>query len=454
MNFKEAGFSEPVLKAVEELGFADMTAIQEQTIPAALSGRDVIGQAKTGSGKTAAFGLPIVERVVLGAGLQAMILSPTRELALQTTNELKKFSKFKGLKVLPVYGGVDIGPQVSGLEEAEIVVGTPGRVIDHMERGTLDYESIKIFVLDEADKMIDMGFVDDIADIAYNLREDRQTMMFSATMPETMHAIRDAFTRNAVKVKTETQVEATLLKQFYYNVEPRQKFSMLVHLMKAEKPGLAIVFCNSKRETDAVARNLERYGIDAAALHGDLSQAKRERVMGMFHAGEVRVLVATDVAARGLDIKNVTHVFNYDVTEDTEEFANRIGRTARMGEEGKAISLISERDREAFSRVLSAFAYDIQHLELPDFRSVPFDRHGTFEARVNPYVGIDEYARGGSPRYGGAFGRGGRGEGRGRPPATGGWRGGGRRGTQSGGPAGGGHTNVRRPQRRGYSSRY
>jgi len=453
MKFEDAGFSEPVLKAVKELGFTDMTAIQEQTIPVALQGRDVIGQAKTGSGKTAAFGMPIVEKVVPGAGLQAMILSPTRELALQTTNEMRKFSKHKGLKVQPVYGGVDIGPQVSGLEEAEIVVGTPGRVIDHMERGTLDFEGIRIIVLDEADKMIDMGFVDDIADIVYNLREDRQTMMFSATMPETLFAIRDEFTRDPVKVKTETQVEATLLRQFYYNVEPRQKFSMLVHLLKEERPKLAIVFCNSKRETDAVARNLERYGIDAAPLHGDLSQAKRERVMGMFHAGDVHVLVATDVAARGLDIKNVTHVFNYDVTEDTEEFANRIGRTARMGEEGKAISLISERDREAFSRVLSAFAYDIKQLELPDFKPVPFDRHGDFAARTNPYVGIEEYARG-PPNYGGRFGRGGRGEGRGRPPAVGGWRGGGRRGTQSGGPAGGGHMNARRSPRRNSRSRY
>jgi len=449
MKFEEAGFSEPVLKAVAELGFAEMTSIQEQTIPPALAGKDVIGQAKTGSGKTAAFGLPIVEKVSRGAGLQAMILSPTRELALQTTQEMKKFSKYKGLKVQPVYGGVDIEPQIRGLKDAEIVVGTPGRVIDHMERGTLDYDSIKIIVLDEADKMIDMGFVDDIADIVYNLPENRQAMLFSATMPETLHAIRDEFTRDPVKVKTETQVEATLLKQFYYDVDRTQKFSLLVHLLKQERPELAIVFCNSKRETDAVARNLERYGVSTVALHGDLSQSRRERAIGMFHAGEVKVLVATDVAARGLDIKNVSHVFNYDTPEDTEEFANRIGRTARMGEEGKAISLISERDREAFSRVLAAFSYDVKMLELPRFESVPFDRRG--DRGRGTYVGIERYARG-SPRYGagGRFGRGTRGEGRGQGPARSGlWRGSGRRGERSGGPAGGGHIGARRTRRTG-----
>jgi ATP-dependent RNA helicase DeaD len=450
MKFEELGLEKSVLEAVKELGFEEMTQIQEVSMPPILKGRDVIGQAKTGSGKTAAFGLPIVQKVVRGNGLQAMILSPTRELALQTTGELKKFSKHKGLKVQAVYGGVGIEPQIRGLKDAEIVVGTPGRIIDHMERGTLDWEGIKIVVLDEADKMIDMGFVDDIADIVYNLPEGRQTLMFSATMPETLHAIRDEFTRNPVKVKTETQVEATLLRQFYYDVEPRQKFSMLVHLLKDERPELAIVFCNSKRETDAVSRNLQRYGIDAVALHGDLSQARRERAIGMFHAGEARVLVATDVAARGLDIKNVSHVFNYDTPEDTEEFANRIGRTARMGEVGKAISLISERDREAFSRVLAAFSYNVQRLELPDFRPLPFDRHGMFEARTRPYVGIEQYARG-SPRYGGRFGRG---EGRGRAPAAAGWRGSGRRGTQSGGSAGGGHRNAKRSSRKSYGRRY
>jgi len=453
MKFEELGLEKSVLEAVKEMGFDEMTRIQAETIPVIRSGRDVIGQAETGSGKTAAFGVPIVEKVVRGDGVQAMILSPTRELALQTTGELKKFSKHKGLKVQAVYGGVGIEPQIRGLKDAEIVVGTPGRIIDHMERGTLDYDGIKIVVLDEADKMIDMGFIDDIADIVYNLPEKRQTLLFSATMPETLLSIRDEFTRDPVKIKTETKVREDLLRQFYYNVDRKQKFSLLVHLLKAEKPELAIVFCNSKRETDAVARNLQRYGIDAVALHGDLSQARRERAIGMFHAGEARVLVATDVAARGLDIKNVTHVFNYDVPEDAEEYTNRIGRTARAGENGKTIALISEADREAFSRVLSVFSYDVTRLELPDFRPLPFDRHGTFEARVNPYVGIEQYARG-SPRYGGRFGRGGRGEGRGRAPATAGWRGSGRRGTQSGGSAGGGHRTAKRSSRKSYGRRY
>ncbi|MFH1623382.1 MAG: DEAD/DEAH box helicase [Candidatus Aenigmatarchaeota archaeon] len=446
MKFEELGLSAPVIKAVAELGFSEMTQIQEASMPRILQGKDVIAQAKTGSGKTAAFGLPIVEKVKKAGGLQAMILSPTRELALQSTGELKKFSKHKGLRVQAVYGGVGIEPQIRGLKDAEVVVGTPGRIIDHMERGTLDYDGIRIVVLDEADKMIDMGFIDDIADIVYNLPEDRQTLLFSATMPEQLIGMCGEFTRDPVRVKTETQVEASLLKQFYYDVDRTQKFSLLVHLLRSERPELTIVFCNSKRETDAVARNLERYGISTVALHGDLSQARRERAIGMFHAGEVKVLAATDVAARGLDIKNVTHVFNYDTPEDTEEYANRIGRTARAGEEGKAIALISERDREAFSRVLAAFSYDVRKLELPRFENVPFDRRG--ERGRGTYVGIDRYARAG-PRGGG--GRLGRGLGRGHGPVRGsGWRVSGRRGERSGGPSmGGGHRDTRRTRRTG-----
>lgn len=363
-----------VLDAINDIGFREPTKIQSEAIPLIKEGYDVVGQSETGSGKTGAFGIPLVEKVSKGEGVQALILVPTRELAQQIALELQKFSRRKGLRVQCVYGGAPIAPQISGLRHAEIVVGTPGRIMDHLERGTLRTDRVGIFVLDEADKMIDMGFIDDIKLIEREIPRERQTLMFSATMPEGLAGIRDRFTRGAVKVKTETKVSEDMLKQFYCDVERQMKFSLLVHLLNEEDPYLSIVFCNTKREVDLVTKNLRRNGINADCLHGDMTQGRREHAIRDFHDGETDVLVATDVAARGLDFKKVTHIFNYGVPKNSEDYVNRIGRTARAGESGKAIVLLSEEDHPAFRRVMGTYDFEIQQMECNEFKKVPFIR--------------------------------------------------------------------------------
>jgi ATP-dependent RNA helicase DeaD len=381
MKFEDMNIEQSILGSLNDLGFEQPTRIQSETIPIIKQGYDVIGQSETGSGKTAAFGIPLVEKVVKGGRIQALVLAPTRELALQIASDITKFSRFKGLYIQTVYGGVSMNPQIFGLRKAEIVVGTPGRILDHMQRGNLDLNNLKIFVLDEADKMIDMGFIDDIEMIEKHIPKNRQTLMFSATMPESLMRIREKFTNNAKKIKTETKVRDDVLRQYYCDIDHKTKFSLLVHLINQEKPNLAIIFCNSRREADLVSRNLQSNGIDATVLHGGLSQQRREDVMESFHKGIKRVLVATDVAARGLDIKNVTHIFNYDIPRVAEEYTNRIGRTARAGESGKAISLLSREEHESFRRIINSFSYDIKKMDALDFRVLPFNNYQRHDNR-------------------------------------------------------------------------
>jgi superfamily II DNA/RNA helicase len=384
MKFEDMNIEESVLGSLNSIGFEKPTRIQLETIPIIKEGFDVIGQSETGSGKTAAFGIPLIEKVVKGKNIQALVLAPTRELSMQISNELRKFSHLKNLHVETIYGGVSMEPQISGLRRAEIVVGTPGRILDHMRRGTLDTSKVKIFVLDEADKMIDMGFIEDIETIERHIPKERQTLLFSATMPENLLKIREKFTKNVRKVRTETKVRDDFLKQYYYDVDQMEKFSLLVHLINEEKPELAIIFCNSRREVDNVTGNLWRNGIKAMGLHGGLTQNKRENVMEEFHRGVIKILVATNVAARGLDIKNVTHVFNYRIPQDVEDYTNRIGRTARAGETGKAVSLLSREDHDSFRRVIRGFR-DIEKVVSPEFKILPFvriqGRFGNFEER-------------------------------------------------------------------------
>ncbi len=375
MKFEDMNIEESVLGSLNDIGFEQPTRIQSETIPIIKQGYDVIGQSETGSGKTAAFGIPLVEKVVKDNKIQALVLAPTRELALQITVDLKKFSRFKGIYIQTVYGGVSMGPQINGLRRAEIIVGTPGRILDHMRRGNMDLTNLKIFVLDEADKMINMGFIEDIKKIERNMPKNRQTLLFSATMSDSLIKIRERFTRNAKKIKTKTKLEENVLKQYYCDIDYKRKFSLLVHLIGQEKPNLAIIFCNTRRDTDLVARNLQDNGINATALHGGLSQQQREKVMEKFHKGITRFLVATDVAARGLDITNVTHVFNYNIPRDAEDYTNRIGRTARAGESGNAISLLIRDEHDSFRRIIRDFSYDIKKMQVSDFRILPFNKY-------------------------------------------------------------------------------
>ncbi len=355
MKFEEFKIESKILEAIKDMKFDTPTEIQEKALPPALSGKDVIAQSMTGSGKTLAFAVPIVQAIEDGKGLQSLIIAPTRELANQISEEFRKLSRHKKITIAEVFGGVSIDPQIHALRKAEIVIGTPGRILDHMQRSTISFRNLKIFVLDEADRMLDMGFIDDIKRIIRSLPENRQTMLFSATMPEDILYIARRYMHDPVKVRTQAQVAKHLLKQFYYDTKSEYKVSLLIEIIKKENPTLAIVFCATRTTTDIVAKHLYAEGIEAKAIHGGHEQAKRMRVLEGFHRGKPHILVATDVAARGLDIKNVSHVFNFDVPKTVDEYQHRIGRTARIGKEGKAISLLCKEDHDAFRKIVQRF---------------------------------------------------------------------------------------------------
>jgi len=369
-KFRNLGIAPQLLRAIEEEKFDDPTEIQEKSIPLIVEGKDIIAGSATGSGKTLAFAAGIIQNCEKGKGMQALILVPTRELAEQVSKALAKFSRFKPLKIIAVYGGVSINPQMNDLRIADVVVGTPGRILDHTERNTIDYSRVKILVLDEADRMFDMGFVDDVERIIRQCPLNRQTLLFSATISQDVVNIARRHMKNPIKVSAEVYVDPSKLKQFYFDVLDNMKFSLLVHLLKNETAGLVMVFCNTRRNTDFVANNLKHNGIEALAIHGGLSQAKRNSIMTSFHAGKVYVLVCTDVAARGLDIKGVSHVYNYDIPKDSNDYIHRIGRTARAGEEGKVINVLGERDHDNFGRVLRDRSLNIVKEQAPQFERV------------------------------------------------------------------------------------
>lgn len=374
MKFEDMNIEKSVLESLNAIGFKKPTRIQHETIPVIKEGNDVIGQSKTGSGKTGAFGIPLVEAISKNGEIQGLVLAPTRELAKQIASDLEKFSRIKGLRIQTVYGGVGMEPQIYGLKKSEIVVGTPGRILDHMRRGNMDTSKVKMFVLDEADRMIDMGFIDDIQSIERNIPRKRQTLLFSATMPHGLEGMTKRFTRDAKRIKTATKVSEHVLSQYYYDVKQERKFSLLAYLIKRGDTGLAIVFCNTRHEANLVASNLRDNGVDAKALHGGLSQSKREMEMGSFYKGETKVLVATDIASRGLDVKNVTHIFNYGIPKNPEDYVNRIGRTARAGESGMVISLLTRNDYDSFRNVIYRYSYEVGKMRLEDFPDLPFRR--------------------------------------------------------------------------------
>lgn len=338
--------SPEVRRAIDGFGFTDLTYIQEKAIFPAMSGRDVIGQAPTGSGKTLAFGIPIAERLEKGKGIQALVICPTRELALQDMKVLKDICQHIGANVVPVYGGTPLGPQVRDVATCEVVVGTPGRLLDLIRRGTLRLNRVRTLVLDEADRMLDMGFIDDIRKIIRATPEKRQTLLFSATMSKPVQRISQRFMRDALLIEPEGRTDAPEIEQSYVEVKDNEKFQLLLALIMMEDPDRAIIFTNMKIHADLVANNLMANDQNALALHGDLSQFKREAVMEEFREGNLRFLVATDVASRGLDIPAVSHIFNYDIPKDPDDYVHRIGRTARAGRKGRAISLLSPSDHD------------------------------------------------------------------------------------------------------------
>ena len=344
MKFNELNLSAELLAEVDKAGFVEASPIQEQTIPLALEGKDVIGQAQPGTGKTAAFGLPTLEKIhTEDQTIQALVIAPTRELAVQSQEELFRFGRSKGVKVRSVYGGSSIEKQIKALKSgAHIVVGTPGRLLDLIKRKALKLDHIETLILDEADEMLNMGFLEDIEAIISRVPENRQTLLFSATMPEAIKRIGVQFMKDPEHVKIAAKELTTeLVDQYYIRVKEQEKFDTMTRLMDVEQPELAIVFGRTKRRVDELTRGLKIRGFRAEGIHGDLDQNKRLRVLRDFKNGNLDVLVATDVAARGLDISGVTHVYNYDIPQDPESYVHRIGRTGRAGKSGQSITFVA-----------------------------------------------------------------------------------------------------------------
>ena len=365
-KFEELGLSDEMLETLSSLRIKIPSEIQEKAIPLVLAGRDIIGGSATGSGKTLVFASAIIENLQKNGRVQALVLTPTRELAEQVAISIKRFAKHKKLNVLPVYGGVSINTQIRKIQDTDIVVGTPGRILDHMRRGTLNLSQVKFLVLDEVDRMFDMGFQKDVEMIVDECPKKRQTMLFSATISSDIDYLAQKHTKKPAEVSVESYVDASKLKQIYYDVPDGLKFSLFVHLLKKEKSKLIMVFCGTRRNVDFVTNNLNHLRIRAKAIHGGMVQNKRSKVMNEFNSiNGVGVLVCTDVAARGLDIQGVSHVYNYDLPKTSGEYIHRIGRTARAGKEGIAINILCSRDYENFNNVQKDEKLQITEVALP-----------------------------------------------------------------------------------------
>ncbi|PAV30704.1 DEAD/DEAH box helicase [Virgibacillus profundi] len=346
-TFNELGVSSPIMKALEKMGFEEATPIQAETIPLAMQGNDVIGQAQTGTGKTAAFGIPMIEKInPKERKIQGLIVAPTRELAIQVAEEINRLAKFKSVRALAVYGGQHMERQIRALKDGpHIVVATPGRLLDHMRRKTIRINMVQTAVLDEADEMLNMGFIDDIRDILKGIPEERQTLLFSATMPKEIRDIATNLMKDPKEIKVKAK-EMTVenIDQYFVEIPEKFKFDTLNNHLDINSPDLAIVFSRTKKRVDEITEGLQARGYRAEGIHGDLTQGKRMSVLNKFKGGRVDVLVATDVAARGLDISGVTHVYNFDIPQDPESYVHRIGRTGRAGRAGEAISFITPRE--------------------------------------------------------------------------------------------------------------
>ncbi|WP_295086709.1 DEAD/DEAH box helicase [Ruminococcus sp.] len=372
MHFNELNLSEELIRAVEELGYTEMTEIQQQSIPLLLEGRDVVGRSNTGTGKTAAFGIPAVESITESdrKSTAILILCPTRELAMQANEEIRKFAKFKeGVKSSAIYGGASMEKQIHELKRgANIVIGTPGRVMDHIRRRTLKLDNIRTVILDEADEMLNMGFREDIESILADVPENRQTVLFSATMPKEIMAITEKYQTDPIHIKIKTaQKTVELIEQFYFEVAMGRKTDALKLLLAAYKPASAMVFCNTKVMVDQLTEELVKSGFRAAGLHGDMKQIQRTQVMNSFKNKTAEILVATDVAARGIDVSGVDAVFNYDLPQDNEYYIHRIGRTGRAGRTGTAYTLISGRKQLFDLRAIEKYTHaEIREMPLPE----------------------------------------------------------------------------------------
>lgn len=390
-TFAELGLSQPLLRALSDVGYETPSPIQAATLPLLMQGRDVLGQAQTGTGKTAAFALPILHRINASSAItQALVLCPTRELAIQVAEAFQKYaSHIRDFHVLPIYGGQSYGPQLKALKRGvQVVVGTPGRVIDHLERGTLDLSGLQTLVLDEADEMLRMGFVDDVEAVLKRLPEQRQIALFSATMPPQIRRLARTYLRNpeevAIAAKTTT---AENIRQRYWFVSGIEKLAALTRILEVETFDAMIIFTRTKQATEELAEKLSARGFSAAAINGDLAQAQRERTVQRLRDGQLDILVATDVAARGLDVERISHVLNYDIPYDTESYVHRIGRTGRAGRQGEAILFVTPRERGMLRAIERATRQPIEQMALPSVDAVNEQRVSKFLSRITDALG-------------------------------------------------------------------
>lgn len=394
-TFSEFSLEPKVLQAITELGFEEATPIQAKSIPIALTGKDLIGQAQTGTGKTAAFGIPLISKIETSEEkIVALIMTPTRELAIQVAEEIGKLSRFKGIRSLPIYGGQDIVRQIRALKKKpQIIIGTPGRLLDHINRKTIKLDEVRTVILDEADEMLDMGFMDDIQAILSLVPEERQTMLFSATMPPNIQKLAQQFLKDPEHVSVvPKQVSAPLIDQAYIEVHERQKFEALSRLLDMESPDLAIVFGRTKRRVDELAEALQKRGYSADGLHGDLSQNQRDTVMRKFRDGSIDVLVATDVAARGLDVTGVSHVVNFDLPQDPESYVHRIGRTGRAGKEGTAWSFVTPREIDHLHFIERVTRHRIARKPLPTLAEAIEGKQRMTAERILEIIQNEDYS--------------------------------------------------------------
>lgn len=366
-SFKEFKISNQLVEELKKHGIVVPTKVQELSIPSILKGKDVLVQSETGSGKTLSFAIPVIETIKRLKEVQVLVITPTRELAKQVGLEFIKYTNKKDLRTAIVYGGVSIERQAHELKSADIVVGTPGRLLDLLNRRLLNLTYVKFLVLDEADRMLDMGFIEDMNEILKYTPVEKQVLMFSATINSQIMRLMEEYLKDPVKLLLENLIKRGVLEQFYYDVNSRNKISLLIHLLQKMKHNLVLVFCNTKRQTAFVSGILKRKNIKAECLNGDMSQHAREKVMKLFALGKVNILVATDVAARGIHVEDITHVVNFDLPEDPETYTHRIGRTARNGKRGTAIVLLSDRDFDRMAKIKSMHK-NIERAEAPDFK--------------------------------------------------------------------------------------
>ncbi|MDP4090920.1 MAG: DEAD/DEAH box helicase [Bacillota bacterium] len=396
-KFYELGLKEEILRAIDDMGFEEPSNIQSEVIPVLLEGYDAIGQAQTGTGKTLAFGAPILSRMNKRDGrINSIILTPTRELAIQVNDELNRIAKYARVKLLPVYGGHPIERQIGAIRRGiDIIVGTPGRVLDLIRRNVIDLSSISFLVLDEADEMLNMGFIEDIEEIINSCNKDRQTMLFSATMPDEIRKLARRYMKDDTKhisIVKNTMTVSTV-KQYYYEVKQKDRFESFCRILDVDEPTSAIIFCKTKKGVDEVVEAMQARGYNVEGMHGDMGQNQRLNTLRKFKEGNLEFLVATDVAARGIDVENVSHVINYDMPQDTESYVHRIGRTGRANKEGIAYTLVTAREYRTLKMIEKTTKGRIKRREIPTIDDIFLTKYKNMLARVKSTLEGEEYKR-------------------------------------------------------------